>query len=375
MTVLDESMTAKTELAETTQLPRKSGLMDTVADWIDARTGLRRMLHAIFQWRAPEYVQGNLLYALGGLTLISLVIQFFTGLCLSFYYDPSAQDAYNSVDYVTYQTPLGWLIRGIHHYNASAIVILVFLHTLRTFLFGAYKAPHELAWVSGVLLFIVTLGFGFTGYLLPWDQKGYWATVVGTKIAAEAPLVGKTVAALLRGGESLGQLTLTRFYVIHIAILPVLLVLLTLFHLHQHRRHGVAPAISRRDQARANRTVPYFPNWLAMDALLGLGLLALLVFLSWYNRAPLEFPADPTSLDYDPRPEWYFLFLFRMLHFTPGHLMPAFVVVVPGVVIGSMLLLPFVDTRPERRPWRRPWAMLVAFIYVAVIVIFTLLSD
>jgi ubiquinol-cytochrome c reductase cytochrome b subunit len=351
--------------------PSRRGWVQRASTWLDARTGLVSASRSLFHWQVPTYVERNLLYALGGLTLISLLIQFFTGFCLSFYYDPSSQDAYNSVDYITYQAPLGWLIRGIHHYNASAIVILVFLHTCRTFFFSAYKRPRELTWLSGVGLLLVTLGFGFTGYLLPWDQKGYWATQVSTHIASQTPLIGDTVASLLRGGATLGQLTLTRFYVIHVALLPALLCALTLLHLQQHRRHGVAPSLRPHKDADG-RTVPYFPNWVVMDALLGLGLLALLVYLSWTMRAPLEFPANPASTDYDPRPEWYFLFLFRMLHITPGALTPLVVIVAPLVVIGSMLLLPFVDTSEERRPWRKPVTTLVALCYIAVIIVFTI---
>ncbi len=345
-----------------------------VASWIEARTGAVSATRAFLGWRAPRYVEGNLLYTLGWLTLISLLYQFFTGLCLLFYYDPSVEAAYNSVDFITYQAPLGWLIRSLHHYNASAIMILVFLHLLRTFFFAAYKAPREVTWLSGVALLLVTLGFGFTGYLLPWDQRGYWATKVGTEIAGQVPGVGQMLAQLLRGGATLGQLTLSRFYVIHVALLPGVLLLFLSLHLYQQRYHGVAPAITKRAQQRGQQTVPFFPNWAWLPILLGIGLLALLIFLSWSERAPLTFPANPADTDYNPKPEWYFLFLFQLLHYAPGQYESWLIVLVPLVVIGSLVLLPFLDRGEERRPWRKPLTTLVALFYIAVIVIFTWLG-
>lgn len=346
----------------------------SLAAWLDARTGLLSAQRAFLQWQAPQYVERNLLYSLGGLTLISLFYQFFTGLCLTLYYDPGAEAAYNSVDYITYQAPLGWLVRSIHHYNASIIIVLVFLHTLRTFFFSAYKPPREITWLSGVALLLVTLGFGFTGYLLPWDQRGYWATTVGTEIVGQIPLLGHTLEQVLRGGPALGQLTLTRFYIIHVAGLPGLLVLFCALHLHQHRRHGVAPAITSHSQKRGQSSIPYFPNWVITDVLLGFGLLALLIYLSWQARAPLAFPANPADTDYIPKPEWYFLFLFQLLHYAPGQFEPLLVVAVPLLVIGSMVLLPFLDTDEERRPWRKPWTTAVALFYVTVISLFTWLG-
>ncbi len=345
-----------------------------IGAWLDERTGFSGPLRSFLFYPVPKYVHNNLLYSLGGLSLISFLLQIATGLLLSFYYDPSPEGAYNSVDYVTYQTPLGWLIRGLHYYNASAIIILVALHTLRTFSFSAYKKPREITWLSGILLLLITLAFAFTGYLLPWDQKGYWATKVGIEIAGSAPLFGEWIARLLRGGLDLGQTTLTRFYVTHMALLPGALVLLIGLHIHQLRYHGMAPPITKRGQALVGKFVPFFPHWVVVDAMLGLILLALLIYLSWNWRAPLEFPADPTSTDFIPRPEWYFLFLFQMLKYFPGPLEPIAAVLIPLIVVGSMLLLPFVDRSEERRPWRKPITTTVALFYVVMIVILTLLA-
>jgi ubiquinol-cytochrome c reductase cytochrome b subunit len=322
----------------------------------------------------PLYVHKNFLYTLGGLTLISFMLQALTGILLVFYYDPSVEGAYNSVDYITYLLPLGWLVRGVHHYGSSAMVILVSLHMLRTYFFSAYKRPREINWLTGVLLLFLVLAFGFTGYLLPWDQKGYWATKVGTEIAGSVPFFGPQIRALMRGGESLGQVTLTRFYATHIMLLPATVGLLIVAHIFQLRFHGMAPPITEGAKKDAKKFVPFFPHWVITDVVAGLGMLALLVYMSWANRAPLEFPADPTSSSYIPRPEWYFLFYFQLLKYFPGALEPVVTVAIPLFIFGSMVLLPFIDTSTERRPWRKPVTTLAALFYIVVIVLFTILG-
>lgn len=348
--------------------------MNRIVRWIDERTGLSGPVRDFLNYPIPQYVHKNFLYTLGGLTLIAFLLQVLTGILLVFYYDPSVEGAYNSVDYITYVLPLGWLVRGVHHYGASAMVILVSLHMLRTYFFTAYKRPREINWLTGVLLLFLVLAFGFTGYLLPWDQKGYWATKVGTEIAGSVPFIGPQIRALMRGGQELGQVTLTRFYATHIMLLPAAVMLLIVAHIFQLRYHGMAPPITERAKKNANKFVPFFPNWVIVDAIAGLGLMALLVYMSWANRAPLEFPADPTSSSYIPRPEWYFIFYFQLLKYFPGSLEPIATVAIPLFIFGSMILLPFIDTSPERRPWKKPVTTGVAIFYIIIIILFTYLG-
>ena len=348
--------------------------MSKIGDWIDKRTGLSGPIRGFLNYPVPKYVHQNVLYILGGLTLIMFLLQAITGIMLAFYFDPSPEGAYNSVDFITYQLPLGWLIRGIHHYGSSAMVILVALHMLRTYFFSAYKKPREINWITGVVLLFVTLAFGFTGYLLPWDQKGYWATRVGTQIAGSVPLIGDTLMQLMRGGPNLGQATLTRFYATHILLLPAMIALLIAVHIFQLRYHGMSPAITEKSKAQSKSFVPFFPYWALHDALAGLGLLALLVFLSATQRAPLEFPADPTSGNFVPRPEWYFLFYYQALKYVPGALEPVATVLIPLFIFGSMILLPFIDKGEERRPWKKPVTTIAAIFYIVVIVGFTVLA-
>lgn len=356
----------------TSPTPMREGAFRSTITWVDERTGIRAPLKSLLNASVPLRAQKNLLYALGGLTFTSLVIQFMSGYLMTFYYAPSIESAYNSVDYITYQLPLGWLIRGIHVYNASAIFILVFLHMLRTFFTSSYKKPNELRWLSGVFLLLLVIIFAFTGALLPWDQHGYWATIVGSEIAGALPLIGQPMMRIMRGGADLGQLSLTRFYIMHIVVLPAILMILVGVHLMQ-LRHGMSPSISKRGQATAGKFVPFFPNRLLVHLSLGLGLLALLTYISWYN-VPFEFPADPTSTDYTPVAKWYFLSLFQLLNYFPGYWEPIGSMLIPGIVVGSMLLLPFLDQSEERRPWHKPVTTGIALFYITMILLLTFLA-
>ena len=193
---------------------------------------MRRRIAAFFESRLPlsDVVNHlkkplpkhiNWLFSLGSMAAFLLILQAVTGAFLALYYSPSPDHAYNSVKYISHEVPFGAFVRGLHHWGSSALVIVVFLHLLRVVLYGSYKAPRELTWIVGVILFMVVLGFGFTGYLLPWDQKAYWATVVGVEIAGTVPLIGDFIAKILRGGAEVGAVTLTRFYTLHTIWLPL----------------------------------------------------------------------------------------------------------------------------------------------------------
>ncbi len=215
-----------------------------VAGWLDERLGWRRVWEAIFLRKVPKV---NWLYTLGSATLFVAVNQIVTGILLTIYYVPTPDHAYDSVQYITTQVPAGWLIRGLHHWGASAMVILTALHMLRVILHGAYKYPREVTWFSGVGLLLLVLGFGFTGYLLPWDQKAFWATTVGTRIAGVAPVVGDWILRVMRGGEELSAVTLARFFGAHIWILPAGLLGLLLVHLYLVVRNGISAMPRRED--------------------------------------------------------------------------------------------------------------------------------
>jgi quinol-cytochrome oxidoreductase complex cytochrome b subunit len=215
-----------------------------LAGWLDERLGWRRVWEAIFLRKVPKV---NWLYTLGSATLFVAINQIVTGILLTVYYVPTPDHAYDSVQYITAEVPAGWLIRGLHHWGASAMVVLAALHMLRVLLHGAYKYPREVTWLTGVGLLLLVFGFGFTGYLLPWDQRAYWATTVGTRIAGVAPVVGDLILRVMRGGEELSAVTLARFFGAHVWILPAGLMSLMGLHLYLVVRNGISAVPGRED--------------------------------------------------------------------------------------------------------------------------------
>ena len=215
-----------------------------MGNWLDERIGWRSVWSAIFLRKVPKV---NWFYALGSATLFVAVLQIVTGILLTIYYVPTPDHAYDSVQFITTQVPAGWFIRGLHHYGASAMVILTVLHMIRVIIYGAYKFPREITWFTGIGLLLVTVGFGFTGYLLPWDQKAFWATTVGTRIAGAAPVVGDPILRIMRGGEDLSAVTLARFFGVHIWVLPAALLLLLVIHIYLVIRIGIS-AVPKRDE-------------------------------------------------------------------------------------------------------------------------------
>jgi quinol-cytochrome oxidoreductase complex cytochrome b subunit len=219
-------------------------MMTNIGNWLNERFGWRSVWEAIFLRKIPHV---NWLYTLGSATLFVAVNQAITGILLTLYYVPTPDHAYDSVVYITTQLPMGWMIRGMHHWGASAMVVLTVLHLLRVFFYGAYKYPREVTWMTGVILLIVVIGFGFTGYLLPWDQRAYWATTVGTRIAGVAPVIGDWLLRIARGGEELSAVTLARFFGVHVWVLPASLIMLVGIHLYLVIRNGIS-AVPGKDE-------------------------------------------------------------------------------------------------------------------------------
>jgi len=215
-----------------------------LANWLDERLAWRRVWETIFLRKIPKI---NWWFTLGSATLFVAANQAITGILLTIYYVPTPDHAYNSVQYITTEVTAGWLIRGLHHWGASAMVVLTVLHMLRVIFYGAYKYPRELTWWTGVGLLLIVIGFGFTGYLLPWDQKAYWATTVGTRIAEVTPVIGNWILRVMRGGEELSAVTLVRFFGVHVWVLPATLALLLLTHMYLVVRIGIS-AVPKREE-------------------------------------------------------------------------------------------------------------------------------
>jgi ubiquinol-cytochrome c reductase cytochrome b subunit len=359
-----------------------------IGAWIDERLGVYALGRAFLDRKIP----GNIgwWHTLGSALLVLLLVQIATGIALTLSYVPSPEHAYDSILFID-ATPFGGLVRGIHHWAASLLVLLVGLHILRVFIWGAYRYPREMAWMGGALLFFVVLAFGFTGYLLPWDQKAYWATVVGTNVAGSAPFIGGAVVELLRGGQQLGAVALTRFYGIHIWVLPAALITLVAFHLFGVVRQGIAasprrhsqterqPGESRRDayeREYAAEKATGKPFWEALykDAFAALAVVVIVVVAALVLGAPLEEPANPNATNYVPRPEWYFLDLFQLLWYFGGSLEPA--IIFGLFTLGALVFfgVPFLDRGRPRHPRERHWAMGLAAIVVGAVLYLTVLG-
>jgi ubiquinol-cytochrome c reductase cytochrome b subunit len=296
--------------------------------------------------------------AFGSLLLFAFVLQVVTGILLATNYAPSVDTAWPSVHFIQTEVPLGSFIRAVHHWGSGAMVILLLVHLLQVFIWGAYKKPRELTWMAGVLLLFCTLGLAFTGYLLPWDQKAYSATKVGLGLVGTTPLIGDGLRTLLQGGPQLGNLTLTRFFSLHVFVLPGLLVALVVVHLYLFRLHGVTPPWWASPGQLKAQEEPFWPKQALKDAVLALVFLVGLGVWCWCWPAPLgDRPADPADSSYEPRPEWYFMFYFRLLRYFEGPYEVVGTFVLPLLFFLVLFFWPFLDRNPSRNPLRRPVAM------------------
>ena len=355
--------------------------MASMFRWLDERLDLRRAKRDLLDREVPARL--TWWHTLGSATFTVFLVQVITGTTLATYYSASPDHAYDSIRYISHQVASGSLLRGIHHWGASAMVVLLLAHMIRVFAVGAYKYPREINWLLGVGLFLVVMGFSFTGYLLPWDQKAYWATAVGTNIAGTTPLIGGALVTLLRGGSELGAATLARFYAFHSLWLPLVLAVVVALHLVVLIRQGIAarprdlevgaprktndpayPPYYREAYAATKKGgMRFWPDILGKDAIVSAVVVLLIVLIAAMFGAPFEAPADPTDTSYVPRPEWYFLPIYQLLKLVPGSLESVVAVGVPTILILVLLGLPFFDRGSTRNLLHRPVALAgLAFI-------------
>lgn len=343
--------------------------MRRILRWIDEQTELVSIIKHFLEEPLPKGTGWPHIF--GSAALFMFLVQAATGIFLMVYYVPSPENAYETVQYIQRGVTFGALVRGIHHWGASAMLLMVGLHMLQTYFWGAYKRPRQIIWVLGVGLLLVTTVFSFTGYLLPWDQKAYWATVVGTNIAGSVPAIGEWVRDLVRGGAGVGAITLTRFFALHVFFLPAALAALIVFHIFQMRKKGLTPSWRRvSDEANVEKTVLFYPDQAFKDAVFALILLGLVMLVAWRVGAPIEPVANPADTAYVPRPEWYFLWLFQLLKYFPGWLEFVGAVLLPAIAVALLIVFPYLDRNPERRPLRRPFATFLAigtFLGVSVL--------
>jgi len=344
-------------------------LLARLADWLDDRSGFRSLRrHALDEPLPPGT---GWWFTLGSVLLFGLGIQVVTGITLALYYAPTPDHAWDSVRFITNSVRAGSFVRGLHHWGASVVVVAAVVHLCRVVFFGSYKKPRELNWIVGLVLLQVILAFGLTGYLLPWDQRAYWATVVAINISKLTPGLGELAAATLRGGADIGALTLTRWYAVHVLVLPALLAGLVAAHIYLLRRHG----ISRPVVAKPGRSEMFYPYQAARDFTVAMAVGVLLAVLALKGAPALEPPADPTSSDYIPRPDWYFLGLFQLLKYFPGKWEVVGALVIPGLVMGFLALLPWLD-RGRSREARQRLAVLLPFtVGLAAVVSLTIMGG
>ena len=331
--------------------------------WFNKRTGLGSTMQVSLDEPIPG--GARLAYVFGSGLLFIFISQVITGVALALYYVPSAETAHTSVAYITKQVAAGAFLRSLHYYGSSAMIIVLALHFLQTFLWGSFKGRRELLWISGALLSLLVLAMGFTGYLLPWDQKAYFATAVGTNIVGEIPLIGEWLTRLLRGGDALGTLTLSRFYVAHLFLIPGAIFLFIGVHIALFRKAGPAGPIEEDPIHPKLPAEGFYPRQVIMDMAFALLLMIGLGILAYFHPVELGPVANPADTQFLPRPEWYYLSMFEWLKFWQGRTVVFAIVVVPGILALLFFLLPFLDRSLERRPWRRPIPVLAVAIVLA----------
>ena len=334
--------------------------------WLNRRTGLDSVLSSALDEPIPG--GARFAYIFGSGLLFIFLSQIITGVFLALYYVPSADHAHTTVAYITKSVTAGSFLRGLHAYGASAMIVVLLLHLSQTYLYGAYKGRRELLWFSGCVLFVLVLGMAFTGYLLPWDQKAYFATAVGTNAAGEIPLIGESVKSLMRGGTDMGTLTISRFFVAHVFLIPAGIFALVASHLFLFRSVGAAGPVTENPFHPTQKAELFYPRQILMDLALTALLIIGLGCLAFFVPVQLGPPANPADAQFIPRPEWYYLPIFQWLKYWHGAASVIGVLVIPTILALAVVALPFLDRGIERRPWKRPIATSAyAFLMLALV--------
>jgi ubiquinol-cytochrome c reductase cytochrome b subunit len=344
------------------------GLLKRAWEAFDDRTGLSKVMGPILNHPVPS--DARWYYVFGSATLFAFLVQVITGIALALAYIPSTGSAYQTLQFITHQAPFGRVLRGIHYWGASAMVFLIGLHMARTFLMAAYKYPREANWLTGVILFAVTIVIAFTGQLLRWDQTAVWTVAVVAEQAGRIPFIGLAIAHFILAGDTWGGQTLSRFYAFHVFFIPAIIFLFIGIHLYLVLHHGISepPKAGRPVDPKTYRTwyhemlerrgVPFWPDAAWRDIVFGAAVITAIVILAVVAGAPvLGPPPNPTLIQADPRPDWYLLWYFAALALIPPGLENYLIVLAPLIAGAVLLLVPFVSNRAERSPARRPWAV------------------
>lgn len=345
--------------------------MNKLSAWFEERLSLAAV--SGFMSRKPVPLHRHTIWTYTGSSILLFFgIQVVTGILLAFYYKPTLEQANASVARIIGEVPLGWIVRSVHGWSASFMIAIVFLHLMSIWITKSYRRPRELTWMSGVALMVISLAFGFTGYLLPWDDLSLSATKVGTDIPRAIPVIGGWITRLLRGGEDVTGDTLTRFFAFHICILPIAIFLVLALHVYLIQRHGISRPLAEESEDRKVRTIPFWPNFVFRESVVWLLLFGVLVTIALLFPHHLGSPADlmapaPEGI----RPEWYFLFLFQILKIFPAHILfvSGETLAVLLILLGALFFfcLPLIDNRPLERRGRVVTATAWIFLLFAVL--------
>ena len=343
-------------------------------NWLVERLGMKRFLNSQLYHRVPRRV--NPLDFLGIGSLFVFINQVITGIILATWYSPSVPAAYDDMKKIAHQIPLGWLVQNLHYWGANLMVVLVFFHMLRVFYIGAYRKPRELTWIAGVLLLGITILFAFTGYLLPWDQQAYWASMVGTWMPFYAPVVGTFIVHLIRGGDYITSVTLSRFYAIHVLVLPALFLMVFGLHFYMVLAKQLTMVEEARDLPKRQRgLVTFFPTTVFQMMMFLVIIGCLLLYISMNVNAPLLAIADPLNkAHYNPVPIWFFFSIYQLLKYIPPVLDPLGIIGLPLIAGVVLLALPFIDRIPRRTPSQRKTYTVPAAVVVAAVFALTYLG-
>lgn len=353
-----------------TRVSRK--VINVIINWVDERLHLKKGFKELLDEPLAEGVGWTHIF--GSISLFLFILQAATGIFLSMFYAGTPEAAHLSVSYIQNELFLGGFVRGLHHWGSSFFVVFAVIHLLRTFLYAAYKYPRELTWIFGVVLLNLVLAFGLTGYLLPWDQKAYWATVVTLNISGTAPVFGEIIQKILQGGEIIGAVTLSHFYSLHTIVLPFLTAGAVTIHVFLQKRQGITPPFKSEGE-EVKYTSNFWPDQLLKDGIAILIVFILLSGFAIYFEAPLESIADPTDTSYIPKPEWYFLSMYQLQKYFPGNLEVIGTIIIPTIGVLSLMLLPFYDKNKSRKLKDRKLALSLMTLAIIGVGILTLLGT
>jgi len=349
-------------------------MLREIAAWVDDRVHLSKLFASTAGHHVPAS-SGSWFYVFGSATLLCFVLQIVTGTCLAFVYVPSASEAYTSLEYLTYQQSLGWFLRAVHNWGSNFMVAIMAVHMAQVFLFGAFKYPREMTWISGTVLLFCTLGMAFTGQVLRFDQDAYWGLGIGASIMGRTPLVGSNLVHLLLAGPIIAGETLSRFFTLHVFIIPGLIIALVSLHLRLVLTKGIneypkpGRLVDKETYAAEYESllkkegVPFYPKAISKDLIFsGLVILGILGCAAYFGpKGPTGVP-DPTQIDTVPRPDFFFLWVFSALALLPDYMETFLLLTAPVVIIGVLFALPFISGTGEKSARRRPGSVLTVII-------------